>query len=44
MIKREAHHSMKTFKDIFHPDKVVIVGSEGIGWKEFLNINPVELF
>ena len=35
---------ISTFKAQFNPDKVLLVGSGGLPWQEFLMINPVELF
>ncbi|TAL68469.1 MAG: ATP-binding protein [Bacteroidetes bacterium] len=32
------------FKKEFNPYKIYLVGKDGIPWKEFININPVELF
>ena len=35
---------MKAFKDYVQPEKVLLVGGNGLPWEEFLEINPVELF
>lgn len=35
---------ISAFKTQFNPDKVLLVGSGGLPWEEFLEINPVELF
>lgn len=35
---------MASFKKKFNPDKVLLVGNAGLGWKEFLQMNPAELF
>jgi predicted AAA+ superfamily ATPase len=35
---------MKSFQTQMHPDKVLLVGKEGLPWEEFLQINPIELF
>ncbi|MHB1920829.1 MAG: ATP-binding protein [Chitinophagaceae bacterium] len=35
---------MATFKNKYAPDQVLLIGSRGIPWQEFLQINPVELF
>lgn len=36
---------MSAFKDQFHPDKIILVGNTGaLSWKEFLKLNPAELF
>ncbi len=40
VIKKGIEHFQKEFK----PDKILLVGSTGIPWQEFLEINPVELF
>jgi predicted AAA+ superfamily ATPase len=32
------------FRNRYSPSKVILVGNEGLPWKEFLRINPVELF
>ena len=33
-----------TFKKQFNPDKVLLIGSGGLPWQEFLNMEPVSLF
>lgn len=39
------HHSgMTVFKGKYHPHKVLLVGSGGLPWEEFLRIPPSELF
>jgi predicted AAA+ superfamily ATPase len=38
------NRGMKRFNDSFHPDKMLIVGTGGIPYTEFLKINPDELF
>ncbi|VAX14922.1 archaeal ATPase [hydrothermal vent metagenome] len=35
---------IEVFNKMFNPNKLLLVGSEGIPWQEFLKINPVELF
>jgi uncharacterized protein len=35
---------MDAFKKQFAPDKMLLVGSTGLPWQEFLTINPIELF
>ncbi|MEG1470190.1 MAG: ATP-binding protein [Anaerovoracaceae bacterium] len=35
---------MGVFNDKFHPNKMLIVGTSGIPYEEFLKINPKELF
>lgn len=35
---------MRIFKDKFYPDKILLVGTGGIPYSEFLKINPKELF
>lgn len=35
---------MEAFKKDFNPDKVLLIGSNGLPWEEFLEINPVQLF
>jgi len=29
------------FKNQFHPQKILLIGSSGLDWKEFLKINPI---
>ena len=31
----------ETFKDQFNPQKILLIGSSGLDWKEFLKINPI---
>jgi predicted AAA+ superfamily ATPase len=38
------NRGMKVFSDAFHPQKMLIVGTSGIPYSEFLKINPKELF
>ncbi len=36
---------MKAFKDQFNPDRILLIGNKGaLSWKEFIGINPNELF
>lgn len=35
---------LEVFRKTFNPDKILIVGKEGISWTEFISINPGELF
>ena len=35
---------MAAFQKAFQPDRVLLVGEGGLPWKEFLGINPNELF
>ena len=35
---------MAAFKNKFNPDKVLLIGNEGLPWQDFLKINPVSLF
>lgn len=35
---------MQVFADKFHPDKVLLIGTGGVPFEEFLKINPGELF
>jgi len=35
---------MQAFEKKFHPQKVLLVGDEGLPWQEFLKIDPAELF
>jgi hypothetical protein len=38
------HTGMTKFAERFHPDKVLLVGTGGIPYEEFLKMNPVEVF
>ncbi|MDD4227066.1 MAG: DUF4143 domain-containing protein [Mariniphaga sp.] len=42
--RKADHLGMSIFAGKFHPDKVLLVGTGGIPWEEFLKINPNELF
>ncbi|MDZ7767166.1 MAG: ATP-binding protein [Melioribacteraceae bacterium] len=35
---------MQAFSKKFSPEKVLLVGDEGLAWQEFLELNPEELF
>ena len=35
---------MAAFKEKFDPDKVLLVGTSGLHWKEFLRMDPADLF
>ena len=35
---------MQNFQKEFNPDKVLLIGNTGLGWQEFLTINPAEIF
>jgi len=35
---------MSVFAQKFHPEKVLLVGTGGIGYEDFLRINPRNLF
>jgi len=35
---------METFRKIFNPPKIILVGEKGLSWQEFPGINPGELF
>ncbi len=41
---KAANEGMKIFLEKFHPQKVLLVGTGGIPFEEFLKINPKELF
>ncbi len=42
---KKAHRSgMEAFKKAFHPKRVLLVGSGGLPWEEFLRIPPEDLF
>ncbi len=42
--KRGENEGMGVFAEKFHPEKVLLVGTGGIPYDEFLKINPKELF
>jgi predicted AAA+ superfamily ATPase len=35
---------LSAFKETFHPHKILLVGSSGMPWQEFLTLNPASLF
>jgi hypothetical protein len=35
---------MSAFQKQMHPDKVLLVGTSGLPWPDFLKLNPVQLF
>lgn len=35
---------LSTFKNAFHPSKILLIGNTGISWQDFLKVNPAELF
>lgn len=35
---------MNRFKSQFYPDKMYLISENGLNWREFLKINPMELF
>lgn len=42
--KKQENEGMRVFAEKFHPEKVMLVGTGGIPYDEFLKINPKELF
>ena len=38
------NEGMGIFNEKFHPDKMLLVGTGGIPYEDFLKINPKELF
>lgn len=42
--KKNVNKGMEMFSDKFHPNKLLLVGTDGIPYEEFLKINPDELF
>jgi len=39
-----ANEGMALFNEKFHPDKMLLVGTGGIPYEDFLKMNPKELF
>ena len=35
---------MAAFQKKFNPEKVLLIGSSGLTWQDFLKMNPVDLF
>ena len=42
--RRAENKGMSVFAQKFHPDKILLVGTGGIGHEDFLRMNPVSLF
>jgi len=42
--RRADSKGMSVFAQKFHPDKILLVGTGGIGYEDFLRMNPVSLF
>lgn len=42
--KIKTNAGMFTFQKQFDPEKILLVGDDGLPWQEFLQINPVDLF
>ncbi|HVU57816.1 MAG TPA: DUF4143 domain-containing protein [Puia sp.] len=40
---KQSVSGISAFKKAFNPDKVLLVGKNGIPWQDFLKLNPVEL-
>lgn len=38
------HRGIELFREKYHPHKVLLVGSQGLPWEDFLTIDPNELF
>jgi predicted AAA+ superfamily ATPase len=38
------NRGMTLFAEKFHPEKVLLIGTGGISFNEFLKINPVDIF
>ncbi len=41
---KENTSGMQAFQKEFKPSKLLLVGPKGLHWKEFLELNPIELF
>jgi uncharacterized protein len=41
---QKTQKGIREFSKRFNPDKTFIISEEGISWKEFIKINPVDLF
>jgi len=35
---------MSAFQKKFNPDKVLMIGNNGLPWQDFLKLNPISLF
>jgi hypothetical protein len=44
MVSSSKRSGMEAFKQIYNPDKIILIGDKSLSWKEFLKINPEELF
>lgn len=42
--RNKAAAGIETFRKMFNPQKVLLVGGGGLDWKEFIKINPIDLF
>ena len=42
--RRGYNSGMKVFSDKFRPSKVLLVGTDGIPYEEFLRVNPADIF
>jgi predicted AAA+ superfamily ATPase len=40
----QSFSGISAFKKSFNPDRVLLVGKSGIPWRDFLQLNPIELF
>lgn len=40
----QRHKGMDAFRKKYNPEKIILVGTSGLPWEEFLKINPKELF
>jgi predicted AAA+ superfamily ATPase len=41
---RQSSSGMEAFKKTHNPDKLYLVGKDGLPWQDFLKINPMQLF
>jgi predicted AAA+ superfamily ATPase len=41
---RQASSGISEFKKAFNPDKIILIGTSGIPWQDFLKLNPAQLF
>jgi predicted AAA+ superfamily ATPase len=41
---RQSSSGLSAFKKAFNPEKLLLIGNNGIPWQDFLKLNPVELF
>ena len=42
--KAKFNSGMNRFKSVYSPDRIYLISENGLSWKEFLKINPVDLF